>query len=110
MRSVVLKPSPRCTRCQLPPRWCICAAHREIRCPLQIDVLMQRRERFRPSSTGNLIDRVALGVVTDFVRWRWHEHRWPIFNIADVALVIGAFELEFDRIKLEAQIIAKCAV
>jgi DTW domain-containing protein YfiP len=58
MRSVVLKPTPRCARCQLPPRWCICAAHRDIRCPLQIDVLMQRRERFRPSSTGNLIDRV----------------------------------------------------
>jgi DTW domain-containing protein YfiP len=58
MRSVVLKPTPRCARCQLPPRWCICAAHRDIRCPLQIDVLMQRRERFRPSSTGNLIERV----------------------------------------------------
>jgi signal peptidase II len=39
---------------------------------------------------GNLIDRVGLGVVTDFVRWRWHAHRWPIFNVADVALVIGA--------------------
>jgi signal peptidase II len=39
---------------------------------------------------GNLIDRVALGVVTDFVRWRWQQHRWPIFNIADVALVVGA--------------------
>jgi signal peptidase II len=39
---------------------------------------------------GNLIDRVALGVVTDFVRWRWHEPKWPIFNIADVALVVGA--------------------
>ena len=39
---------------------------------------------------GNLIDRVGTGFVTDFVRWRWHEHRWPIFNIADVVLVIGA--------------------
>lgn len=40
-------------------------------------------------AVGNLIDRVQLGAVTDFVRWRWHEHRWPIFNIADVALVVG---------------------
>lgn len=39
---------------------------------------------------GNLIDRVREGAVTDFVRWRWHEHEWPIFNVADVALVIGA--------------------
>lgn len=50
--------SPRCLRCQLPPRWCICAAHRAIRCPLQIDVLIHQRERHRPSSTGKLIERL----------------------------------------------------
>ena len=38
---------------------------------------------------GNLIDRIASGDVTDFVRWHWHEHMWPIFNVADAALVIG---------------------
>jgi len=38
---------------------------------------------------GNLIDRVRDGVVTDFVRWRVGEHRWPIFNVADAALLIG---------------------
>jgi signal peptidase II len=38
---------------------------------------------------GNLFDRVFHGAVTDFVRWRFEEHRWPIFNVADVALVIG---------------------
>ena len=48
---------------------------------------------------GNLIDRVAIGTVTDFVRWRWHEHRWPIFNIADVALVIGAGFLIIDSFR-----------
>ncbi len=48
---------------------------------------------------GNLIDRVAFGVVTDFVRWRWHEHRWPIFNIADVALVIGAGLIVIDSLR-----------
>jgi signal peptidase II len=48
---------------------------------------------------GNLIDRVALGVVTDFVRWRWHQHRWPIFNIADVALVIGAGLIILDGLR-----------
>jgi DTW domain-containing protein YfiP len=58
MRSVVLKSSARCPHCQLPPRWCICAAHQDIRCPLAIDVLMHHRERFRPSSTGNLIQQV----------------------------------------------------
>ncbi|HSK02083.1 MAG TPA: signal peptidase II [Kofleriaceae bacterium] len=38
---------------------------------------------------GNLIDRVRDGAVTDFVRWRIGEARWPIFNVADVALVVG---------------------
>jgi DTW domain-containing protein YfiP len=61
MRSVVLKPSVRCPRCSLPPRWCVCAAHREIAPPVAIDVLMHPREQFRPSSTGNLIRRVIPG-------------------------------------------------
>ncbi len=38
---------------------------------------------------GNLIDRIAFGGVTDFILWRYKTHRWPVFNIADVALVIG---------------------
>ena len=38
---------------------------------------------------GNLIDRLRDGAVTDFVRWRIHDHRWPIFNLADAALLIG---------------------
>lgn len=42
----------------MPLRWCICAGHREVRCALQVAVLMHHRERFRPSSTGNLIARV----------------------------------------------------
>lgn len=38
---------------------------------------------------GNLIDRVRFGAVVDFVRWHVHEHRWPIFNVADALLLIG---------------------
>lgn len=60
-RSVVLKPSRRCERCQLPPRWCVCAAHREIPCALAVDVLVHKREQWRPSSTGNLIARTLAG-------------------------------------------------
>jgi hypothetical protein len=57
-RSVILNGSPRCARCQLPPRWCICEGLREIECPVQVDVLMHHMEYFRPSSTGHLIKRV----------------------------------------------------
>jgi signal peptidase II len=42
---------------------------------------------------GNLVDRVRDGAVTDFVRWRIHDHRWPIFNVADAALLVGVMLL-----------------
>ena len=38
---------------------------------------------------GNLIDRIFFGVVTDFILWHYHTHEWPVFNVADVALVVG---------------------
>ncbi|MEZ4363904.1 MAG: signal peptidase II [Kofleriaceae bacterium] len=40
-------------------------------------------------AVGNLIDRIYFGVVTDFVLWRYHTKEWPVFNVADVVLVIG---------------------
>ena len=40
-------------------------------------------------AVGNLIDRVYFGVVTDFVLWRYQSKEWPVFNVADVALVVG---------------------
>ena len=39
---------------------------------------------------GNLLDRLRQGAVTDFVRWHVHDHWWPIFNVADAALLVGA--------------------
>jgi DTW domain-containing protein YfiP len=57
-RSVVLKKSPRCERCQLPPRWCICAGFQAVDGPFKVDVLMHHMEAWRPSSTGHLIQRV----------------------------------------------------
>lgn len=60
-RSVVLKGAPRCERCQLPPRWCICAGWRTVECPLAVDVLMHHMESYRPSSTGHLIQRTVQG-------------------------------------------------
>ena len=38
---------------------------------------------------GNLLDRIRQGGVTDFIQWRVGERVWPIFNVADVALVAG---------------------
>jgi signal peptidase II len=47
-------------------------------------------------AAGNLVDRIGSGVVTDFVRWRVHDHRWPIFNVADAALLVGVAVLLVD--------------
>jgi lipoprotein signal peptidase len=34
--------------------------------------------------------------VTDFVRWHVHGHMWPIFNLADAALLVGVTVLLAD--------------
>ena len=43
---------------------------------------------------GNLIDRLRLGYVIDFIDVRlWGNFHWPAFNFADAAIVIGIFTL-----------------
>ena len=45
---------------------------------------------------GNLIDRVRLGEVVDFIEFHWRDmFIWPTFNIADAAICIGAVLLGF---------------
>ena len=41
-------------------------------------------------AVGNLIDRVLLGKVVDFVLFYYDGHYFPAFNIADSAITIGA--------------------
>ena len=38
---------------------------------------------------GNLIDRLMLGSVTDFIDLHIGDIHWPAFNIADSAIVLG---------------------
>jgi len=57
-RSVVLESAPRCHRCHLPPRWCICDGFQPLASPFQVEVLIHNREYWRPTSTGRLINRV----------------------------------------------------
>ena len=40
-------------------------------------------------AVGNLIDRIYYSVVTDMILWKYGKHEWPVFNIADVVLVVG---------------------
>ncbi len=38
---------------------------------------------------GNLIDRLRLGEVIDFIDLHWYDIHWPAFNVADSAISIG---------------------
>lgn len=38
---------------------------------------------------GNMLDRLLTGSVWDFILWHVHQYRWPVFNIADAALLVG---------------------
>ena len=38
---------------------------------------------------GNLIDRIRQGYVVDFVDFGYHTNWWPVFNVADSAIVVG---------------------
>jgi signal peptidase II len=43
---------------------------------------------------GNVFDRARLGYVIDFI----HLHHWPVFNVADAAIVVGVALLLWQRI------------
>ena len=38
---------------------------------------------------GNMIDRVRIGMVVDFLDFHWQGLHWPAFNMADSAIFIG---------------------
>ena len=61
---------------------------------------------------GNLIDRIAMGKVTDFVVWKYYDSfEWPTFNVADVSLVVGVgyllLDMRTERIREKAEKAAK---
>ena len=42
-------------------------------------------------AVGNLIDRVQYGYVVDFIHFHWKDvYHYPMFNIADSGIVVGA--------------------
>jgi signal peptidase II len=49
-------------------------------------------------ATGNLIDRVRLRAVVDFLAVDLGSYHWPDFNLADSAIVIGALLLAYDAL------------
>ncbi len=54
-------------------------------------------------AVGNLWDRLASGRVIDFLLFYVKQYQWPVFNLADSAIVVGAsllvLEILFSRTK-----------
>jgi signal peptidase II len=47
---------------------------------------------------GNVIDRIRLGYVIDFIHFHWDRAYFPAFNVADSAITIGAACLLLDAL------------
>jgi len=49
-------------------------------------------------AVGNLVDRLVLGHVIDFIQVYYRDFYWPAFNIADSAITAGAVLLVWDAL------------
>ena len=47
---------------------------------------------------GNLLDRQLHGAVIDFLDFYVNNYHWPAFNVADIAISVGAIGLIIDEI------------
>lgn len=54
-------------------------------------------------ATGNLVDRLLWGRVTDFLLFHVGEYQWPTFNVADSAIVLGSGLLLIDLLRTKRQ-------
>jgi signal peptidase II len=49
---------------------------------------------------GNMIDRVRLGYVVDFIHFHVHDSfHWPTFNVADITITVGGALLLLDGLR-----------
>lgn len=47
---------------------------------------------------GNLVDRLRLGEVIDFLDLHWYDWHWPAFNVADASITIGVILLFYQMV------------
>lgn len=50
-------------------------------------------------AVGNLIDRVRLGEVIDFLDVYWKSYHWPAFNVADSLICVGVALIALDMLR-----------
>jgi signal peptidase II len=49
-------------------------------------------------AVGNVVDRIRLGYVIDFIHFHWDRAYFPAFNVADSAITVGAACLLLDAL------------
>lgn len=52
---------------------------------------------------GNLIDRLRIGMVIDFLDVHYYQYHWPAFNVADSAITVGVSLMLLELIRGEQQ-------
>lgn len=50
-------------------------------------------------AVGNVIDRIVIGAVVDFLDFHAFGRHWPAFNVADSAITCGAVLLVWDALR-----------
>jgi signal peptidase II len=58
-------------------------------------------------AVGNLIDRITLGEVRDFLHLHIYNLSWPIFNVADSCISVGIVLLAWELIIVEPRLKAQ---
>jgi signal peptidase II len=61
-----------------------------LRTPISNTLLLWSLALLAAGICGNLIDRFRLGRVIDFLLLYYRDYQWPVFNVADTAITIGA--------------------
>ena len=72
-----------------------------LRMPRQLKILPLAIALILGGALGNLIDRVSLGYVVDFIHVYYQSYDFPAFNIADSSITLGTILLLIDTFFLE---------
>jgi signal peptidase II len=72
-----------------------------MRMPKKMIVLPMAIALILGGAIGNLIDRVSLGYVVDFIHVYYQNNHFPAFNLADSAITLGTILLLIDTFFLE---------
>lgn len=80
-----------------------------LRLPKNTVVLAAALSLILGGAIGNLIDRVTLGYVVDFIHVYYKDSHFPAFNIADSAITLGVILMLIDTFFLEKHRLAQQA-